>query len=318
MSHYLVTGGAGFIGSHLCEALARRGHTVRVADSLITGKRANLDHVTGVEFLEGDLADRAFAERAVQGVDYVLHQAAIPSVPRSVEDPIGSNRANVGATLNVLVAARDAGVKRLVFAGSSSAYGDRPSLPKREDMPTAPLSPYALQKIVGEQYLQMFTRLYGFETVSIRYFNVFGPRQDPTSAYSGVISVFATALIENRSPIIYGDGEQTRDFTYVANVVDGALRACEAPGASGEVINVATGGRISLNDLFRTMRALVGGTVEPTYAKVRPGDVRDSQADIDKARRLLGYEPTVSFEEGLRRTVAWYQTSTVEHLGSGA
>ena len=213
MSHYLVTGGAGFIGSHLCEELARRGHAVRVADSLITGKRGNLDHVKDVEFLEGDLADRAFAERAVQGVDYVLHQAALPSVPRSVEDPIGSNRANVDGTVNILVAARDAGVKRLVFAASSSAYGDRAALPKREDMPTDPLSPYALQKVVGEQYLQMFTRLYGFETVSIRYFNVFGPRQDPSSTYSGVISVFATALIENRSPTIYGDGEQTTSPT---------------------------------------------------------------------------------------------------------
>jgi nucleoside-diphosphate-sugar epimerase len=289
---------------------------VRAADSLITGKRENLDHVTGVEFLEGDLADRAFAGRAVEGVDYVLHQAAIPSVPRSVTDPIGSNRANIDATLNVLVAARDAGVKRLVFAASSSAYGDRAGLPKREDMPTDPLSPYALQKVVGEQYLLMFTRLYGFETVSIRYFNVFGPRQDPSSTYSGVISVFAAALIQNRAPIIYGDGKQTRDFTYVANVVDGALRACEAPGASGEVINVATGGRISLNELFRTMRALVGGTVEPVYAEVRPGDVRDSQADIGKARQLLGYEPTVSFEEGLKRTVAWYRSSTAEHSGS--
>ncbi|HEX9368044.1 MAG TPA: NAD-dependent epimerase/dehydratase family protein, partial [Vicinamibacterales bacterium] len=260
MSHYLVTGGAGFIGSHLAEELARRGHPVRVADSLITGNRANLDHVEDVELLEGDLADPAFARRAAEGIDYVLHQAAIPSVPRSVKDPIASNRANVDATLNVLVAARDAGVKRLVFAGSSSAYGDTPELPKREDMPSDPLSPYALQKVVGEQYLQMFTRLYGFETVSIRYFNVFGPRQDPSSPYSGVISVFATALIENRSPTIYGDGEQTRDFTYVANVVDGALRACEAARASGEVINVATGGRISLNQLFRTMRDLVGGT----------------------------------------------------------
>ena len=241
----------------------------------------------------------------------MLHQAAIPSVPRSVKDPITSNRANVDATLNVLVAARDAGVKRLVFAGSSSAYGNTPTLPKREDMPSNPLSPYALQKVVGEQYLQMFTRLYGLETVSIRYFNVFGPRQDPTSPYSGVISVFATALLENRSPKIYGDGEQTRDFTYVANVVDGVLRACEAPGASGEVINVATGGRISLNQLFRTMRDVVGGTVEPTYGDVRSGDVRDSQADIAKAQRLLGYQPTVSFEEGLKRTVEWYRTATV-------
>ena len=311
MAHYLVTGGAGFIGSHLSEALVARGDTVRVADSLITGKRSNLDHVPGVEFLEGDLADLAFAQRAVKGVEYVLHQAAIPSVPRSVKDPITSNRANVDATLNVLVAARDAGVKRLVFAGSSSAYGNTPTLPKHEDMPTNPLSPYALQKVVGEQYLQMFTRLYGLETVSIRYFNVFGPRQDPTSPYSGVISVFATALLENRSPKIYGDGGQTRDFTYVANVVDGVLRAAEAPGASGQVINVATGGRISLNDLFRGMRDIVQATVEPTYVDERPGDVRDSQADISKAARILGYKPTVSFEEGLRRTVAWYRDATV-------
>jgi UDP-N-acetylglucosamine/UDP-N-acetyl-alpha-D-glucosaminouronate 4-epimerase len=308
MAKYLVTGGAGFIGSHLSEELLRRGHAVRVADSLITGKRSNLSHLTGVEFLEGDLADESFARRAADGMDYVLHQAAIPSVPRSVKDPITSNRANVDATLNVLVAARDAGVKRLVFAGSSSAYGDTPTLPKREDMASNPLSPYALQKVVGEQYLRMFTKLYGLETVSIRYFNVFGPRQDPTSPYSGVISVFATALIENRSPTIYGDGEQTRDFTYIANVVDGVLRACEADGASGEVINVATGGRISLNQLFKTMRSLVGSNVEPTYAETRAGDVRDSQADIAKARQLLGYEPAVTFEEGLQRTLAWYRT----------
>jgi nucleoside-diphosphate-sugar epimerase len=310
MANYLVTGGAGFIGSHLSEELVRRGHRVRVADSLITGKRSNLDHVPGVEFLEGDLADMPFAQLAVDGMDYILHQAAIPSVPRSVKDPITSNRANVDATLNVLVAARDAGVKRLVFAGSSSAYGDTPTLPKHEAMPDSPLSPYALQKVVGEQYLQMFTKLYGLETVTIRYFNVFGPRQDPSSPYSGVISVFATALIEDRSPTIYGDGEQTRDFTYVANVVDGVLRACEASGASGEVINVATGGRISLNQLFHTMKSLVGATADPIYVETRAGDVRDSQADISKARRILGYEPTISFEEGLRRTVEWYRTAT--------
>src|SRR5215207_5681052 len=303
MSTYLVTGGAGFIGSHLSEELVRRGHVVRVADSLITGKRNNLDDVKGVEFLEGDLADLSFAHRAVQGVDYVLHQAAIPSVPRSVKDPVTSNRANVDATLNVLVASRDAGVKRLVFAGSSSAYGNTPTLPKREDMPSSPLSPYALQKVVGEQYLQMFTALYGLETVSTRYFNVFGPRQDPTSAYSGVISVFATALLENRSPTIYGDGEQTRDFTYIANVVDGVLRACEAPKASGQVINVATNGRISLNALFEQMRKIVGATTEPTYAAPRRGDVRDSQADISKAADLLGYKPIVTFEDGLKHTI---------------
>ena len=310
MANYLVTGGAGFIGSHLSEELVRRGHRVRVADSLITGKRANLDHISGVEFLEGDLADMPFALQAVEGMDYVLHQAAIPSVPRSVKDPITSNRANVDATLNVLVAARDAGVKRLVFAGSSSAYGNTPTLPKHEGMPDSPLSPYALQKVVGEQYLQMFTKLYGLETVTIRYFNVFGPRQDPSSPYSGVISVFATALLEDRPPTIYGDGEQTRDFTYVANVVDGVLRACEANGASGEVINVATGGRISLNQLFHTMKKLVGASVDPVYVETRAGDVKDSQADISKARRILGYEPNVSFEEGLRRTVEWYRTAT--------
>jgi len=305
MASYLVTGGAGFIGSHLAEELVRRGHTVRVADSLITGKRRNLEHIPGVEFLEGDLADLPFAQRAVAGMEYVLHQAAIPSVPRSVNDPIASNRANTDATLNVLVAARDAGVRRLIFASSSSEYGDTPTLPKTEDMPPSPLSPYALQKVIGTQYCQMFTRLYGFETVAIRYFNVFGPRQDPTSAYSGVISVFSTALSQKRQPTIYGDGEQTRDFTYVANVVDGVLRACEAPKAAGEVINVACGTRISLNELLRVMNRIVGTDLQAVYKDVRPGDVKDSQADISKAKALLGYTPIVDLEEGLRLTLAW-------------
>ena len=306
-ARYLVTGGAGFIGSHLCEELVRRGHHVRAVDNLITGHRQNLAHVPQVDFLEGDLADLDVARRATNGIDYVLHQAAIPSVPRSVEDPITSNRANVDASLNLLVAARDAGVRRVVYAGSSSAYGDAPSLPKVETMATAPLSPYALQKLVAEDYARMFTRLYGLETVTIRYFNVFGPRQDPSSPYSGVISLFIRALCEGKRPTIFGDGEQTRDFTYVANVVDGVLRACDAPGVSGEVINVATGGRISLNQLFETIRGLVGATVEPIYQDARAGDVRDSQADIGKAQRLLGYQPLVSFEEGLGRTVAWYR-----------
>jgi len=307
MSSYLVTGGAGFIGSHLTEELVRRGHLVRVADSLVTGKRRNLDHISGVEFLEGDLADLSFAERAVAGMDFVLHQAAIPSVPRSVKDPIASHRANSDATLNVLLAARDAGVRRLVFAGSSSEYGNTPTLPKREDMPSSPLSPYALQKVTGTTYCQMFYRLYGFEAVAIRYFNVFGPRQDPSSPYSGVISVFATALSEGRRPTIYGDGEQTRDFTYVANVVDGVLRACEAPKAPGEAINVACGTRISLNQLLSVMNRIVGTALEAIYAPERPGDVKDSQADISKARALLGYEPTVGLEEGLRHTLTWCQ-----------
>jgi UDP-N-acetylglucosamine/UDP-N-acetyl-alpha-D-glucosaminouronate 4-epimerase len=309
MANYLVTGGAGFIGSHLVEELVRRGERVRVVDSLITGKRQNLSHVPAVDFMEGDLADPEIAQCAVKGMDYVLHQAAIPSVPRSVEDPITSNRANIDASLNVLVAARDAGVKRVVYAGSSSAYGNTPTLPKVETMPTAPLSPYALQKLVAEQYCRMFTDLYGLETVTIRYFNVFGPRQDPSSPYSGVISLFISALCDGRQPTIYGDGEHTRDFTYVANVVDGVLRACTAPAAKGEVINVATGVRISLNTLFNTVRQLVGTNVEPLYGEPRAGDVKDSQADISKARRVLGYEPSVTFEEGLEKTVAWYRTS---------
>jgi nucleoside-diphosphate-sugar epimerase len=311
MSHYLVTGGAGFIGSHLCEELVRRGERVRVVDSLITGKQQNLAHLPQVEFMQGDLADIDVARRAVQGIEYVLHQAAIPSVPRSVEDPLTSNRANIDASLNILVAARDAGVRRLVYAGSSSAYGNSEVLPKVETMPTAPLSPYALQKLVAEQYCQMFTTLYGFETVTIRYFNVFGPRQDPSSPYSGVISLFISALCDGRRPTIYGDGEQTRDFTYVANVVDGVLRACQAPAASGEVINVAIAGRVSLNQLFAIVKREVGSSLEPIYSDPRAGDVRDSQADISKAKRLLGYSPIVSFEEGLGRTVAWYRESTV-------
>ena len=307
MALYVVTGGAGFIGSHLVEELVRRGERVRVADNFSTGKRSNLEHLPGVEVVEGDLAEPAVAAAACRGAEYVLHQAAIPSVPRSVADPITSNRANIDATLNVLVAARDAGARRLVFAGSSSAYGDTATLPKHEEMPVQPLSPYALQKVVGEQYLALFTRLYGIETVTIRYFNVFGPRQDPSSPYSGVISLFASALLDGRRPAICGDGGQTRDFTYVANVVDGVLRACAAPDVSGQVINVATGGRIRINDLCRAMAALVGVPFEPEYVAPRPGDVRDSQADISRARRLLGYEPRVPFEEGLQRTMEWYR-----------
>jgi nucleoside-diphosphate-sugar epimerase len=244
----------------------------------------------------------------------VLHQAAIPSVPRSVSDPITSNRANIDSTLNVLVAARDAGVTRVVYAGSSSAYGDTPSLPKHEDMPTRPLSPYALQKLVGEQYLAMFTQLYGLDTVTTRYFNVFGPRQDPSSPYSGVISLFISALVDGRRPTIYGDGEQTRDFTYVANVVDGVLRACHAPGLAGRMMNVATGGRISLNRLLSTLCDLVGTTVGAIYEPPRAGDVRDSQADVRLAKSLTGYEPTVDLREGLQQTLAWYRS---ERAASG-
>jgi UDP-glucose 4-epimerase len=306
LANYLVTGGAGFIGSHLSEELVKRGHRVRVVDNFATGYERNIRD--GVEFVEGDLAEPAVAAQAVKGIDYVLHEAAIPSVPRSVANPLESNRANIDATLNLLIAARDGGVKRLVFAGSSSVYGDTAVLPKTETMPTNPLSPYALQKLMGEMYGQMFTRLYGFEAVTTRYFNVFGPRQDPGSPYSGVISLFIKALHEGTQPVIYGDGEQTRDFTYVTNVVDGVIRAAETPGVGGEVFNVATNGRISLNQLLATLKKIFGSNVEPIYKEVRAGDVRDSQADISKAARLLGYQPIVGLEEGLRHTVDWFKS----------
>jgi UDP-glucose 4-epimerase len=309
MAQYLVTGGAGFIGSHLAEELLRRGHQVRIVDNFSTGKRENIAHLPGAEVIAGDLEDLPVARAAVAGAEIVLHQAAIPSVPRSVSDPIRSNKANVDATLNVFVAARDAGVRRVVFAGSSAAYGNAAVLPKREDMPSAPLSPYALQKVFGEQYAQMFTALYGLDTVTTRYFNVFGPRQDPSSPYSGVISLFISALADGRQPTIFGDGEQTRDFTYVANVVDGVLRAAVTPGLAGQVVNLATGGRVSLNQLFGTLRDIIGSDLTPSYGEPRAGDVRDSQADITRARTLLGYEPIVSFQEGLRRTVAWYRST---------
>jgi nucleoside-diphosphate-sugar epimerase len=275
-----------------------------VADNFVTGYQKNIR--PGVEFVEGDCADPAFARRIADGMDYVIHQAAIPSVPRSVDKPLESNRANVDGMLNMLIAARDAGAKRLVFAGSSSVYGDTAVLPKVETMAPNPMSPYALQKLMGEMYGQMFTRLYGFEVVTTRYFNVFGPRQDPGSPYSGVISLFIKALVEGTRPVIYGDGGQTRDFTYVTNVVDGVIRAAETPGVGGEVFNVATNGRISLNELLATLKKIFNSNVEPIYKEARRGDVRDSQADITKAERLLGYRPTVGLEEGLRYTVDWF------------
>ena len=309
MARWLVTGGAGFIGSHLAQTLVDRGETVRIADDLSTGRRANLAAIDGrAEVLTGDLADVSFARAAVDGMEYVLHQAAIPSVPRSVTDPLTSHRSNLDATVSLLVAARDAGIRRLVYAGSSSAYGNTNDLPKREDMTPQPLSPYALQKLVGEQYLQLFTALYGLDTVTIRYFNVFGPRQDPSSPYSGVIALFITRLLAGEPPIITGDGEQTRDFTYIDNVVDGVLRAATSPAAAGQVINVATGRRISINQLASTLLALLGSPLTPVYVESRAGDVRDSLADLTRARTLLGYEPHVSFEDGLQRTIDWYRT----------
>jgi len=307
MARYLVTGGAGFIGSHVVDALVERGETVRIVDDLSTGSRRNVERLDSVEFLEADLAQPGTATRAVTGTDYVVHLAAIPSVPRSVSDPLRSHRANIDATLLLLLAARDLGVTRIVLASSSSVYGDTPSLPKDEEMRPAPLSPYALHKLVGEEYARQFSALYGLDTVSLRFFNVFGPRQPPGSPYSGVISLFVSALAESRQPTIHGDGEQTRDFTFVSDVAEGILSACRAPGLSGQVINLARGGRTSINELFQAVRVETGATVEPIYGAWRPGDVRDSQADVRLARRLLGFEARVTVEEGLRRTVEWYR-----------
>lgn len=309
MATYLVTGGAGFIGSHLADALLARGDAVRVVDNLSSGLIENVP--AGAEFIEGDLTDPAIAVAAVAGCEFVLHQAAIPSVPRSIAVPRPSHEANIDGTFNVLIAARDEGVRRVVYAASSSAYGDTTVLPKVEDMPPNPRSPYALQKQVGETYCQFFTRDYGLETVSIRYFNVFGPRQHPSSPYSGVLSLFIKAALTGTAPTIHGDGEQTRDFTYIDNVVDGVVRAIDAPKASGEVINVAVGGRVSLNQAWKALDDLLGPLPSPTYGPPRAGDVRDSQAAIHKAERLLGYRPVISFEDGLHRTVDWARNGTI-------
>lgn len=307
MATYTVTGGAGFIGSHLVEELLRRGKTVRIVDNFSTGRRQNLPPAGSAEVIEGDVADPDVARRAAAGAAVILHQAAIPSVPRSVEDPASSNRANVEGTLQILLAARDAGVKRVVFAGSSSVYGNAAALPKREDMRPQPLSPYALQKYVGEEYCRLFTELYGLETVVTRYFNVFGPRQNPGSPYSGVISLFVDAMLAGKSPRIHGDGGQTRDFTYVGDVVRGVLLAAEKPGVAGRVMNVAAGGRVSLLELVRTLQVILGTDVDPILGPPRTGDVRDSQADIAEARRLLGFEPETPFADGLKQTVAWFR-----------
>lgn len=306
MHRYVVTGGAGFIGSHLVEELLRRGETVRIVDDFSTGRRENLPPNGQCEVIEGSVADPDVAAAAVRGCDFVLHQAAIPSVPRSVKDPLTSHRANVDGTLQMLLAARDAGVKRFVFAGSSSVYGDTLVLPKREDMPPSPLSPYALHKLIGEQYGVQFYRLYGLETVTTRYFNVFGPRQRAGSPYSGVISLFIDAMARGVAPTMHGDGQQTRDFTYVTDVVAGVLACCTATGAAGQVMNVAAGGRVSLLELQRTLQTILGVDIDPIFGPPREGDVRDSQADVTKAREILGFEAKMPFEAGLRKTVEWY------------
>lgn len=311
MARYLVTGGAGFIGSNLVGELLQQGHTVRVLDNFSTGKRENLTEFENqIELIEGDLTHLATVREAVHGMDYVLHQGAMPSVPKSVIDPIGSAEGNINATLNVLVAARDVGIKRVVYASSSSIYGDQAvEQPKVETMIPAPISPYGVAKMAAERYCQVFYSTYGLETVALRYFNVFGPRQDPESQYAAVIPNFVTALLAGKPPTVYGDGEQTRDFTYVANVVDANLRAATAPakGITGEVFNIAAGGQISLNELIEMLQEITGNAIEPHYDPPRAGDIKHSRADISKAQQQMGYEPRVAFLEGLTRTVAWYR-----------
>ena len=307
---YVVTGGAGFIGSNIVDELVRRGESVVVLDDLSAGKEDNLaESRNKISFIKGTINDIEAVRRSMQEADYVIHLAARTSVPRSVKDPIETNRVNIDGTLNVLLAARDSKVKRVVLAASSSAYGETPTLPKVETMQPAPISPYGVTKFVCELYAQVCGRVYGLQNVSLRYFNVFGPRQDPTSPYSGVLSKFCTAFLESTEPVVYGDGEQTRDFTYIDNVVQATLLACEAPAANGRVINVGTGARISLNQVLELLRELSGNKLEAKYDPPREGDIRDSQADITLARESLGYEPTVQFADGLRQTFAWYQDS---------
>lgn len=310
MGIYLVTGAAGFIGRSIAAALLARGETVRAIDNLITGKRSNLVGLEAMEFIEGDLTDPAACARACEGVEVVFHEAALASVPRSVADPAGTNLHCVTATVNLLVAARAAGVRRVVYAGSSSAYGDTPTLPKTEEMLPNPISPYAVAKLAGEHYMRAFTRVYGLETVVLRYFNVFGPYQDPTSHYSGVLAIFCRKMLAGEQPTIYGDGEQSRDFTYIDNVVHGNLLAASAPAekVSGRMMNLALGTCSTLNETFNILRELTGYKGEPSYDEARAGDVRDSLADIGLAKELLGYMPVVDFREGLRRTVDWYRS----------
>ncbi len=307
MERFLVTGGAGFIGSNICRRLVSQGCFVRVLDNLLTGKKSNLAGIIEkIEFVEADMGDSQVARAAMKDIDVVLHQGALPSVPRSVDDPALTHRHCVDATFTLLMAARDAGVKRFVYAASSSAYGDAPTSPKVETMPCNPLSPYAVGKLVGEYYCSVFCKVFGLETVSLRYFNVFGPYQDPASQYAAAIPAFVTAILRNQPPTIYGDGEQSRDFTYIDNVVEANLLAARAKRTSGEVINIACGQAITVNAIIDMINQLLGKKVKPTYVPARPGDVKHSLADITLARRLIGFTPTVQFREGLERAIEWY------------
>jgi UDP-glucose 4-epimerase len=310
MAVYVVTGGGGFIGSHIVEELLRRKQTVKIIDNFSTGRRANITSFErDAEVIEADLAETPDLARHLRGAEYVIHQAAIPSVPKSIVEPIPSHRSNVNGTFQLLLACRDAGVRRVVYASSSSLYGDSPTLPKHEGMAPNPLSPYGAQKLFGEIYCQVFTKSYGLETASLRYFNVFGPRQDPSSQYSGVLSLFITAVLQGRQPTIYGDGLQSRDFTYVQNVVEANLLACTAPGVAGEAFNIACGDRITVNSALQVINKITGKDITPVYREPRAGDIKHSQADVRKAENKLGYKPQITFEEGLRRTIDWYRES---------
>ena len=312
---FLITGGAGFIGSNLVEQLLRRGERVRVFDNFSTGFRKNIEQwQSSIEIVEGDIREYDVVLKAMQGVDCVLHQAALPSVPRSIQDPIASNASNVTGTLNVLQAVREAGVKRAVFASSSSVYGDTPVLPKQEDMPANPLSPYAVSKLAGESYFSVFGRVYGIQTVALRYFNVFGPRQNPDSQYSAVIPKFIKAMMAGKRPVIYGDGTQSRDFTFVANVVEANIRAATRDIPPGSVMNCACHGQVTLNELVARLNAILGTNIEPEYAEPRQGDIKHSFADIDRMKRLLDFTPSVDFETGLKRTCDYYRTHPVVPL----
>ena len=303
-----MTGGAGFIGSNLCRRLVADGCFVRVVDNLLTGKRSNLVPIIDkIEFVEADMGEPEVARSAMKGIDAVLHQGALPSVPRSVDEPALAHRHCVDATFTLLLAARDAGVKRFVYAASSAAYGDTPTLPKVETMPPNPLSPYAVGKLVGEYYCSVFSSVFGLETISLRYFNVFGPHQDPTSQYAAAIPAFVTAILQDRPPTVYGDGQQSRDFTYIDNVVEANLLAARAKETHGEVVNVACGEAVTVNAIIDTINELLGKNVRPVYAPVRPGDVKHSLADITAARKLIGFKPVVLFREGLEKSIDWYR-----------